>query len=342
MVALYAGLDVSLELTSICVVDEEGRMVLEAKAASEPDAIADALREAAGEVVRVGFEAGPLSQWLFFGLKNAGLPAVCLEARHAKAAMVAMNRNKNDRNDARSIAQLVRSGWFKAVHVKSRSSQELRTLLTAREFYVNKLRDHENEIRGLLRPFGLKVGKVGARDFEARARELVAGEPLLELCIETLLAGRATMKKALADLHRALLRLTENDELCRRFMTIPGVGPVTALAFKATIDDPARFRRSNDVGAHLGLTPRQYQSGETDVRGRISRSGDAFTRTALFTAAHVMLTRSRQWTAIRAWGMRIAQRSNLKKAKIAVARKLAVVMHRMWRDETPFRWGAAA
>ncbi|KAF0112925.1 MAG: transposase [Rhodobacteraceae bacterium] len=221
------------------------------------------------------------------GIKDAGLPVVCIEARHAKAAMVAMNRNKNDRNDARSLAHLVRSGWFKAVHVKS-----LRTLLTAREFYVNKLRDHENEIRGLL--------------------------------------------------HRALLRLTENDELCRRFMTIPGVGPVTALAFKATIDDPARFRRSNDVGAHLGLTPRQYQSGETDVRGRISRSGDAFTRGALFAVAHVMLTRSRQWTAIRAWGLRIAQRSNLKKAKIAVARKLAVIMHRMWRDETPFRWGTKA
>lgn len=342
MVALYAGLDVSLELTSICVVDEEGRMLLETKAASEPDAISRELHAIAGDYVRVGLEAGPLSQWLFFGLQGAEFPVVCIEARHAKAAMVAMNRNRNDRNDARSIAQLVRSGWFKSVHVKSRRSQELRTLLTAREFYVNKLRDHENEIRGLLRPFGLKVGKVGARDFEARARELVAGDPLLELCIHTLLAGRAAMKAALADLHRALLRLTENDELCRRFMTIPGVGPVTALAFKATIDDPARFRRSSDVGAHLGLTPRQYQSGETNVRGRISRSGDAFTRTALFTAAHVMLTRSRQWTAIRAWGMRIAQRSNLKKAKIAVARKLAVVMHRMWRDETPFRWGAAA
>ncbi|MGB7431920.1 MAG: IS110 family transposase [Ahrensia sp.] len=342
MAALYAGLDVSLELTSVFVVDEEGRMVLEAKVASEPDAIIRELREASGDYVRVGLEAGPLSQWLWFGLKDAGLPAVCIEARHAKAAMVAMNRNKNDRNDARSLAQLIRSGWFKAVHVKSRPSQELRTLLTAREFYVNKLRDHENEIRGVLRLFGLKVGKVGARDFEARTRELVAGDPLPELCIHTLLAGRAAMKMALADLHRALLRLTENDELCRRFMTIPGVGPVTALAFKATIDDPARFRRSNDVGAHLGLTPRQYQSGETDIRGRISRSGDAFTRTALFTAAHVMLTRSRQWTAIRAWGVRIAQRSSLKKAKITVARKLAVIMHRMWRDATPFRWGAEA
>lgn len=212
----------------------------------------------------------------------------------------------------------------------------------ARKFYVNKLRDHENEIRGLLRPFGLKVGKVAARDFEMRALELVAGDPLLELRIHTLLAGRAAMRTALADLHRALLRLTANDALCRRFMTIPGVGPVTALAFKTKIDDPARFRRSNDVGAYLGLTPRQHQSGETDVRSRMSRSGDAFTRAALFAAAHVMLTRSRQWTAIRAWGVRIAQRGNLQKAKIAVARKLAVIMHRMWRDETPFRCGAAA
>jgi len=253
-----------------------------------------------------------------------------------------MTRNKNDRNDARSLAHPIRSGWFKAVHVKSVESQELRTLLVAREFFVNKLRDHENEIRGLLRPFGLKVGRVAARDFEARIRELTAGTPRLRLCMEALLAGRAEMLRQLAELHRELLRVTANDELCRRFMTIPGVGPVTALAFKTAIDDPARFRRSSDVGAHLGLTPRQYQSGETDVRGRISRSGDAFTRTALFTAADVMLTRSRQWTSIRAWGLRIAKRSSLKKAKIAVARKLAVVMHRMWRDDVPFRWGVAA
>lgn len=163
--------------------------------------------------------AREVGRWLCFGLKDAGLPVVCIEARHAKAAMVAMNRNKNDRNDARSLAQLVRSGRLKAVHVKPRPCQELRTLRTVRESCVNKLRDHENESRGLLRPFGLKVGKVGARDFEARAREVVVGNPLLKLCIHTLLAGREAMKKALADLHRALLRLAENDELCRRFMT---------------------------------------------------------------------------------------------------------------------------
>lgn len=339
---LFAGLDVSLELTSVCVVDEDGATVLETKAASEPEAIRETLRGVEGAFERVGLEAGPLSPWLASGLKAAGLPAICIEARHAKAAMVAMTRNKNDRNDARSLAHLIRSGWFKAVHVKSVESQELRTLRVAREFFINKLRDHENEIRGLLRPFGLKVGRVAARDFEARIRELTDGTPRLVLCMEALLAGRAEMLRQLAELHRELLRVTANDELCRRFMTIPGVGPVTALAFKTTIDDPARFRRSGDVGAHLGLTPRQYQSGETDVRGRISRSGDAFTRTALFTAAHVMLTRSRQWTAVRAWGLRIAKRSSLKKAKVAVARKLAVVMHRMWRDDAPFRWGASA
>ena len=341
MVALYAGLDVSLETTSICVVDQDGVVRLEKKAASDPGAIAKALSAVEGRYERVGLEAGPLSQWLYFGLCDAGLPGVCIETRHAKAAISAMNANKNDRNDARSIAHLVRSGWFKAVHVKSIESQELRTLLVAREFLVNKLRDHENEIRGLLRPFGLKVGRVAASGFAGRARELVADRPQLLRCIEALLRGRETMMKELAGLHRELLRVTQTDELCRRFMSIPGVGPVTALAFKTTIDRPDRFRRSNDVGAHLGLAPKQYQSGETDRRGRIAKTGDAFTRTALFTAAHVMLTRSRQWTALKAWGVRIAERSSLKKAKVAVARKLAAIMHRMWRDDAPFRWAAA-
>lgn len=342
MLKLYVGLDVSLEMTSVCAVDEDGVIRLETKAISDPAAIAAVLGKLDGAFERVGLEAGPLSQWLFFGLKDAGLPAVCIETRHAKAAIGAMSANKTDRNDARSIAQLVRSGWFKTVHVKSVESQELRTLLVTREFFVNKLRDHENEIRGLLRPFGLKVGRVGAAEFEGRVRELVRDSPRLACCMEALLRARAAIRKELAALHAELLRVTQNDELCRRFMTIPGVGPVTALAFKTAIDRPDRFRRSADVGAHLGLAPRQHQSGETDRRGRITRSGDAFTRSALYTAAHVMLTRSTQWTALKAWGVKIAKRSSLKKARVAVARKLAVVMHRMWRDETPFRWTAEA
>ena len=341
MTQFYAGLDVSLEMTSICVVDEGGHICLETKVASDPTSLAQSLVALEGEFVRVGLEAGPLSQWLYFGLRDAGLPAVCIETRHLKGAIVAMAASKTDRNDARAMAQVVRSGWFKAVHVKSTESQELRTLLTAREFLVNKVRDHENEMRGVLRPFGLKVGRVGPAGFEARVRELVADRPGLALCMEALLRAREGLRRELNVLHLALLRVVKNDELCRRFMTIPGVGPVTALAFKTAIDRPDRFRRSADVGAHLGLTPRQHQSGEVDRRGRITRCGDAFTRTALFGAANVMLSRTTQWTALKAWGVRLAARSSMKKAKIAVARKLAVIMHRMWRDETPFRWTAA-
>ena len=340
MSKLYAGLDVSLELTSVCVVDVEGRIAAEAKVPSDPAAISAALLALDGSFERVGLEAGPLAQWLYFGLKDAGLPVCCIETRHAKAAISAMSHNKTDRNDARSIAQLVRSGWFKSVHVKSVESQELRTLLTSREFLVNKVRDHENEVRGALRPFGLKVGRVGARAFAPRVRELVAERPHLALCMEALLTTREALVKQLAALHAVLLRTVKNDELCTRFMGIPGVGPVTALAFKTTIDRPDRFRRSADVGAHLGLAPRQFQSGETDRHGRIAKTGDAFTRTALFAAANVMLSRSTQWTALKHWGITLAKRSSLKKAKVAVARKLAVIMHRMWRDGTPFRWTA--
>jgi transposase len=340
MSILYAGLDVSLEQTSVCVINAEGALVKEVRVSSDPSSIVASLLELEGTFERVGLEAGPLSQWLFFGLKDAGLPAHCIETRHAKAAITAMSLNKTDRNDARSIAQLVRSGWFKSVHVKSIESQELRTLLTSREFLVNKVRDHENEIRGALRPHGLKVGPVSSRAFANRIRELVADRPRLSLCMEALLASREVLMKQLATLHATLLRVVKNDELCVRFMGIPGVGPVTALAFKTTIDRPDRFRRSADVGAHLGLVPRQFQSGETDRRGRIAKTGDALTRTALFAAANVMLSRSTQWTALKHWGVAIAKRSSLKKAKIAVARKLAVIMHRMWRDGTPFRWTA--
>lgn len=342
MQRIYIGLDVALEMTSLCAVDEHGVIVSEDKVLSDPMSIGNAILALDREVQRVALEAGPLSQWLYFGLKEAGLPVVCIETRHAKAVIGAMSNNKNDRNDARSIAQIIRSGWFKAVHVKSTESQELRTLLIAREFFVNKLRDHENEIRGLLRPFGLKVGRVRPNQFEARVLELTEGSPRLRLYMEALLRSRRAVWEELANLHRELLRVTRNDQLCRRFMTIPGVGPVTALAFKTTIDRPDRFAKSSTVGAHLGLTPRQHQSGDVDRRGRISRSGDAFTRHALFNAAHVMLTRSQQWTTLKAWGMRIVKRSNLKKAKIAIARKLAVVMHRMWKDNAPFEWTAKA
>lgn len=322
MSKLYAGVDVSLEVTSVCVIDADGRITAELKVPSDPESVSAALLAVKGDFERVGLEAGPLSQWLYFGLRDAGLPAVCIETRHAKAAITAMSQDKTDRNDARSIAQFVRSGWFKSVHVKSVESQEHRT------------------IRGVLRPFGLKVGRVGSSGFATRVRDLVQDRPRIAFCMEALLTTREVLMRQLSVLHAALLRTVKNDELCVRFMGIPGVGPVTALAFKTTIDRPERFRRSADVGAHLGLAPRQFQSGETDRRGHITKTGDSFTRTALFAAANVMLSRSTQWTALKHWGVALARRSSLKKAKVAVARKLAVIMHRMWRDGTPFRWTA--
>jgi transposase len=337
---IYAGLDVSLEKTSVCVVNAEGRVTAETKVDSDPEAIGRALVSMAGSFERIGLEAGPLSQWIYFGLIGQGLPAVCVETRHMKAAMAAMN-NKTDRNDAHGIAQMMRTGWFKRVHVKSTLSQELRTLLTSRRFVVNKLRDVENEIRGALRPHGLKVGRVSPRSYDGRVRELIADKPQLRFAFEPLLRLRQALLAEYGVLHRQLLRTVKGDEVCRRLMTIPGVGPVAALAFKTTIDHPERFKRSADVAPSLGLVPRKYQSGETDRTGRITKAGDELARGALYTAAHVLLSRPVRWSALKAWGLRVAKRSSLKVAKVAVARKLAVIMHRMWVDQTDFRWSTA-
>jgi transposase len=290
---------------------------------------------------RVGLEAGPMSQWLHGGLAAAGLPVVLLETRQLRAATRTMPV-KTDRTDARAIAQMVRTGWFRSVHVKSPLSQELRALLTARKLLVTKLRDIDNGIRGLLRGFGLKMGKVGERGFPARVRELVDGRRSLAVVIEPLLQVRDVLLAEREGLHRLVMTATRQDEACRRLMTVPGVGPVTALTFCSAIDDPMRFARSRAVGAHFGLTPRRYQSGQTDRIGHISKQGDGLARQALYEAANVLLTRTSRWSSLKAWGMGIARRAGMRRAKVAVARKLAVVLHRMWCDGTEFRWGKEA
>jgi transposase len=312
--------------------------------ASEPEALAAFLRGTGLVFERVGLEAGPLSQWLHAGLGAAGLPAVLIETRHVRAALSAMT-NKTDRGDARGIAQLMRLGWFRPVHAKTLLSQEVRALLTARKLLVEKLRDVENSLRGILRGFGLKVGQVGKAGFAARVRELVAGQAMLEVVAASLLRAREAMREQCAILHRRRLAIAREDEVARRLMTVPGVGPVVALTFKAAVDDPARFARSRAVGAHFGLVPRKHQSGEVDRTGRISKVGDATVRTALFEAANVMLSRAVRASALKAWALRVAARQGAKKAKVALARKLAVVLHRIWADGTSFRWkaeGAAA
>ena len=337
----YAGIDVSLEHSSVCVVDASGKIVREAKVASEPEALVRFFGRLDVRVTRIGLEAGPLSQWLHAGLSAAGFDTVLLETRHVKAALSAMVV-KTDRKDARGIAQLLRMGWFRPVHRKSPDAQEVRGLLVGRKLLQAKLRDVEFSIRGILRGFGLKVGIVSKGRFEARVRELVAGHAMLEAIIDAMLAAHAGLHMQFMILHRRLLAIVRADEVCRRLMTVPGVGAVVAITFKATIDNPDRFSRSKAVGAHLGLTPKRYQSGETDVVGGISKAGDAMARTVLYEAANVMLSRTTRFSVLKRWAMEIAKRRGLKRAKVALARKLTTVMHRMWVDGTQFRWGKEA
>jgi len=340
----YAGLDVSVRETSVCIVDATGELCREVKVPSHPEDLARVLMDPAWQFERVGLEAGPLSQWLFNGLAEAGLPLVCIETRHTKAFLKAQV-NKSDRNDARGIAQMMRVNLFRPVHIKTLASQKRRALLTARKLLQEKAVAIESDMRGLLRNFGLKVGQIGKVKFEARIRELVDGVPDLEELMEALLEARASLREQFARLHRKLLAIVREDDVCRRLMTVPGVGPIIALAFRTTIDVPGRFRKSKAVGSALGLTPVQHQSGESSRVGKVSKCGDAMMRTLLFEGAQTMLTRSVKWSWLRAWGMKIAKSRGMKKAIIAVARRIAVIMHRMWIDGTEFHWtrgGASA
>ena len=334
----YAGLDVSLEETAICVVDSTGRIIKETRAPSEPEALVTALREIGLPLERIGLEACSMASWLHDELRGAGFPAICIETRQAKAAMKTMP-NKTDRNDARALAQIMRTGWYRQVHVKSRPCRLWRSLLVARRTVLNEMRSIENVVRAVLREGGLKLGTPSRTAFAGTVRDLVADDATLRPLVEALLAILSTMLDQLAGLTKQVLDIARREEVCRRLMSVPGVGPITALTFRATIDRPDRFRRSRDVGAHLGLTPARYQSGETDIQGKISRCGDELARPALYEAAHTLLVRSRKWSALRAWGMKIAKARGMARARVAVARKLAVILHRMWSDETEFRFG---
>ena len=335
----YAGIDVSLKDSSVCVVDATGRILREAKVASEPEALVAWFRGLGLEVRRIGMEAGPLSQWLHTGLGEAGLEAVLLETRHVKAALSAMVV-KTDRKDARGIAQLLRMGWFRPVHRKTLDAQEVRALLVGRKLLQSKLRDVELSIRGILRGFGLKVGEVSKAKFAARVRELAAGQAMLETVTEAMLTAREGLLAEFMTLHRRML--ARADAVCRQLMSAPGVGALVAITFRTAVDDPDRFRSSRSVGAHFGLTPKRYQSGETDVVGGISKVGDTMVRTALYEAANAILSRPVRFSGLKRWAMAVAQRRGLKRAKVALARKLACVLHRMWRDGSEFRWGQEA
>jgi len=280
----YAGIDVSLELSSICVVEAQGKIVKEAKVASEPEALVGFFNVLGFTVKRIGLEAGPLSQWLHAGLTRAGFETVLLETRHVKAALSAMTV-KTDRKDARGLAQLMRMGWFRPVHAKSIGSQEVRALLVARKQLLGRLIDVELSIRGILRNFGLKVGHVTRKNFDVRIRELVMGHATLERIAAAMLSARTSLKAEYEKLHKAVQAIVREDAVCRRLMTVPSVGPLVAITYKSAMDDPNRIAKSKAAGALFGLTPKKYQSGEKDITGGITRAGDEMVRTVLYEDA---------------------------------------------------------
>ena len=333
---VYIGLDVSLASTAVCVLGEKGKMVTEARVASAPDALVSFLRELPHGIAAIGLEAGPLSQWLYKGLTEAGFDAVLMETRLVKGALKAMPI-KTDRRDAEGIARLLQMGWYRPVHCKAVSSQEMRALLTSRKSVLDTIIKIELSLRGVLRNFGLKLGAVSKGRWDARVRELIAGNAMLEAAAEPILRARTALRRELAGLEKLVRNLASQDPVCRRLMTMPGVGPVVALTYKSAIDDPERFRRSKDVGPWVGLTPGRNQSGERDVVGAITKAGDAGLRTALYQAATVMLNRGApNW--LKAWALRLAVLRGRKRATIALARRIGVVLHRMWRDGTEFRF----
>lgn len=335
----YVGLDVSQKETSVCVLDEQGRMVFEGKAPSDPGALTRLIRKRAPAAERIGFETGAMATWLWHELKRVGFPVVCIDARHAHAAL-SVRMNKSDQNDARGLAELVRIGWYREVRVKSEESQIIRSMLVARFRLVAIRRDIENQVRSMLKESGLLFPRAIGKLFRDHVLRLLGDAHALRLVIDGLLAIHERVAQEQAVLDDRVRKLARADETTRRLMTVPGVGVVTALTFRHTIDDPSRFRSAQSVGAYVGLTPRRKQSGELDLTGRISRWGDRLLRTYLFEAASVLLHRTKRWSTLKAWGVRLVKRVGLKKAKVAIARKMAVILHCIWTDGTQFEWGA--
>jgi transposase len=328
--ALFAGLDVSMKQTSVCLVDGSGDVIWRGSCSTESDTLAATIRRAGdGRLTRVGLETGSLSPWLVQGLREQGLETICLDARHVRAAL-SSRPNKSDDTDAEGIAQILRSGWYREVHVKSLATHHLRALLAARRLLVNQRTMLNNQIRGLLKVFGVKLGGGVAGSFARRVKEVADADEQLAQITRPLLTAWQTLNEQIATMDRMLRATARRQPTCRLMMSVPGVGALVALTYLTAIEDPTRFTSSRRVAAHLGLVPRRWQSGESDRQGRISRCGDSMARTMLFEAANVIFTRVRAPSDLKAWGDALVPRIGKKKARVAVARKLAVLLHRIW------------
>jgi transposase len=325
-----------MEETHICVLDQDGTIVHQSKAASVPADIVAELAKAP-PCRRVVFETGRMAPMLYHGLLDLDVPVVCIESRQAYQALKSLATHKTDRNDARGLAHLARTGFFKAVHVKSLPAHAIRALIIARKKLVGQRVTLENQIRGLAVVFGVRLPRALGPGFVDQALQASDGVPGLNAAMRGLVSARAAVLSAVAAIDADMKKMTRSSDACRRLMTIPCVGHLTALAFTAAVDDPERFRRSRDIGAYLGLVPRRYQSGEVDYTGSISKCGDKRLRTLLYEAANVMLTRYKQPLTLKDWAFAIAKRSTMRKARIALARRLAIIMHAMLRNGTDFQ-----
>ncbi|SDG36944.1 IS110 family transposase [Sulfitobacter delicatus] len=333
----FAGLDVSMEETHICVLDRDGTLIREGKARSSPDAISDFL--AAGPTCAgVVFETGRMAPMLYHGLTERGIPVQCIESRQAYQALKSLAGHKSDRNDARGLAHLARTGFYKPTHVKSLSAHAIRSLIAARKKLVGQRVTIDNQIRGLVVVFGVRLPRALSPAFKDAALKVSTGVPGLHAALNGLFAAREAILAAVAAIDADVKKMARKSKTCSRLMTVPGVGPITALAFAAAVDDPSRFRRSRDVGPYLGLVPRRHQSGEVDYVGSISKRGDTRVRTLLYEAANVMLTRYAGPLKLKEWALAIGARSTMRKARVALARRLAIVLHAMMRDQTEFQF----
>ena len=335
---IFAALDVGDKVTHVCVVDGEGAIVWRGACATDPEVLAASLDRHAGGLARVVLETGPLSAFLYHGLIERGVPAVCICARHAKGVL-SVRVNKSDVHDAEGLAQLARTGWFKAVHIKDSATHLGRAQLKVREQLVRARLAMANQLRGLLKLFGLRMGKVTTPAKRAERLEMLLGQkPELRPILAPLVASLEALDAQIAASTRSIKARAAADPVATLLMTTPGTGPITALTFKSSIEDPTRFARGEDVGAFAGLAPRRSQSGERDVHGRISKAGDPMLRSALYEAANNLLCRVKRPCALQTWGKALVATKGAKRARVAVARKLAILLHRLWISGTSFQW----
>jgi len=333
----YVGLDVSQKTTAICVVDGEGVRIWRGQCATSPEHIERVVRHRAGDDARIGIETGSMTPWLVHELRAGGLEVVCLDARQVNAALQ-MQLNKTDQNDADGLAQIMRTGWYRSVYVKSYDAHRARAVLGARLQLVGMTTRLSNHIRGVLKTFGLLPGAIRGVSFAARIEALITNRPDVAPIVMPMLTAWRRLREQIATFDKAVRSLVKDNRDCRLLMSVPGIGPLSVLAYVSAIEDPSRFRRSRSIGAHLGLTPRQYQSGEIDRSGRISKCGDPLTRTLMYEAAVVILTRVKRASPLKDWALKVAKRSGPRKARVALARKLSVILHSIWRSGEPFRW----